>query len=168
MIRSIDPPLMSSRIGRIGLVGGVILLGMAGCASGPGESDLLPDEGPTTLQVYERHLAGEPLSGASSAPGDAAAPSPSGEATPPVPPGRIAMPGGAIAPTADAETRRGRAALDDLQRDFQRVPNPEILGYVYPHLAEGMPVPGYYTAFPLRDGLHYAEPGEGFYPGDAP
>lgn len=37
---------MSSRIGRIGLVGGVILLGMAGCASGPGESDLLPDEGP--------------------------------------------------------------------------------------------------------------------------
>ena len=66
MIRSIDPPLMSSRIGRIGLVGGVILLGMAGCASGPGESDLLPDEGPTTLQVYERHLAGEPLSGASS------------------------------------------------------------------------------------------------------
>lgn len=59
------------------------------------------------------------------------------------------MPGGAIAPTADAETRRGRAALDDLQRDFQRVPNPEILGYVYPHRAEGMPVPGYYTAFPF-------------------
>lgn len=44
MIRSIDPSLMSPRIGRIGLVGGVILLGMAGCASGPGESDLLPDE----------------------------------------------------------------------------------------------------------------------------
>ena len=133
---------------------------MAGCASGPGESDLLPGRGTDHAASVRAASGGEPLSGASSAPG-AAAPSPSGEATPPAPPGRIAMPGGAIAPTADAETRRGRAALDDLQRDFQRVPNPEILGYVYPHLAEGMPV-GYYTAFPLRDGSITPNPAKGF------
>ena len=159
---------MSSRIGRIGRIGGVILLGMAGCASGPGESDLLPDEGPTTLQLYERHLAGEPLSGASSAPGDAAAPSPSGRPRHPRHRAGSRCPAARSRKPPTPKPAGSRAALDDLQRDFQRVPNPEILGYVYPHRAEGMPVPGYYTAFPLRDGLHYAEPGEGFYPGDAP
>jgi len=35
-----------------------LALGLAGCASGPRERDLLPDEGPTTLEVYERHLSG--------------------------------------------------------------------------------------------------------------
>ncbi len=152
MIRSIDP-MRSVRL----LVGGAILLGMVGCASGPSESERLPDEGPTTRQVYERHMAGEPPNGEPPATGGASSPlSP------------VLMPGTPIAPSADSETRGGRQALDYLQQDFQRVPNPEILGYVYPHLAGDLPVPGYYTAFPLRAETPYAEPGEGFYPGAAP
>ena len=65
-----------------------------------------------------------------------------------------------VAGEADAATRSGVAALADL-RDFQSVPNPEILGYVYPHLSGDLPVPGYYTVFRLRPSDHYAQPGEG-------
>ena len=67
-----------------------------------------------------------------------------------------------VAGEADAATRSGVAALADL-RDFQPVPNPEILGYVYPHLSGDLPVPGYYTVFRLRPGDHYARRGEGEY-----
>lgn len=69
-----------------------------------------------------------------------------------------------VAEIADAATRSGTAALTELQQAFQQVPNPEILGYVYPHLSGNLPVPGYYTVFPLRDGSHYAQAGEGHYP----
>lgn len=67
-----------------------------------------------------------------------------------------------VAGEADSATRSGVAALADL-RDFQPVPNPEILGYVYPHLSGDLPVPGYYTVFRLRARDHYAELGEGQY-----
>ena len=67
-----------------------------------------------------------------------------------------------VAAGVDAATRSSAAALADL-RDFQPVPNPEILGYVYPHLSGDLPVPGYYTVFRLRTRDHYAELGEGQY-----
>ncbi len=39
---------------------GLVLLGLAlaACSSGPRKKDLLPDEGPTTREVYDRHLSG--------------------------------------------------------------------------------------------------------------
>jgi len=45
---------------------------------------------------------------------------------------------------------------------FQRLPNPEIVFYVYPHLAgtEETPVPGYTTSIPMFKEVHYALPGE--------
>ena len=45
---------------------------------------------------------------------------------------------------------------------FARVPNPELIMYVYPHLAgpEQVPVPGYFTAFSMYARIHYARPGE--------
>ena len=45
---------------------------------------------------------------------------------------------------------------------FARVANPELVMYVYPHLAgtEQVPVPGYHTAFPMYARIHYARPGE--------
>lgn len=142
MRHSIKPP----GVRRVTLIAIGLLLG--GCAGGPGAKNRLPDEGPTTLQVYEQHLAGDVA----------------GEATPtgpaPTPP---PFRGAPIAPQAATASRITHQALTDLQQDFQRVPNPEILGFVYPHLAGDLPVPGYYTAFPLYEGLHYAEPGEGQY-----
>lgn len=145
----------------------VLIAGLAGCASGPSKEDLLPDEGPSTLQIYERHMSGEPPSGAPSddaSPENTASEAPSASAPPPLPVPIVMLQGVPIAPTADAGTRTGRGALSDLQRDFQRLPNPEILGYVRAHLAGDLPVPGYYTVFPLRDKIEYAEPGEGVYP----
>lgn len=66
-----------------------------------------------------------------------------------------------VAEKADSATRSGAEALGDLQKEFLPVPNPEILGYVYPHLSGDLPVPGYYTVFRLRPGDHYARRGEG-------
>lgn len=134
-----------------------LLAALGGCASGPREKDLLPDEGPTTLEVYERHMAGGP--GGEPAP----ARSPARPLAAPADAIRATWTGEAVAPEAVADSRGAQVALDDLRRDFRRVPNPEIVGYVYPHLSGELPVPGYYTAFPLRDGARYAGPGEGVY-----
>ena len=120
----------------------ITALALSSCASGP---DPLPQEGPTSLQVYEHHLAGE-IAGQADTKATAGASWSGGE------PMSLPMRGA---------NRRSHQALRDLQRDFQRVPNPDILGYVYPHLNGEMPIPGYFTAFPLYERGHYAEPGEG-------
>ncbi|MCB1776121.1 MAG: hypothetical protein KDI50_01680 [Candidatus Competibacteraceae bacterium] len=173
MNRSIDyfflPPsafLRASLLAPLLIAGIVGMTGLAGCASGPSQADLLPDEGPTTLQVYERHMSGEPPDRVPSddASEDGASQAQNVSAPRPLPAPIVMLQGVPIAPTADAGTRTGRGALADLQRDFQRLPNPEILGYVRAHRAGDLPVPGYYTVFPLRDKIEYAEPGEGVYP----
>ncbi|RRD56503.1 TIGR03751 family conjugal transfer lipoprotein [Comamonadaceae bacterium OH2545_COT-014] len=61
----------------------------------------------------------------------------------------------------DGRTRRYWSALEPLQQRFARVPNPDLVMVVYPHLARGRyPVPGYVTVFPMYEQTHYALPGE--------
>ena len=61
----------------------------------------------------------------------------------------------------DGNTRRYWSALEPLQHRVARVPNPDLVMVVYPHLAKGKyPVPGYVTVFPMYDQTHYALPGE--------
>lgn len=45
---------------------------------------------------------------------------------------------------------------------FPRLRNPDLIMFVYPHLAgpERVPIPGYVTAFPLYEKREYALPGE--------
>lgn len=45
---------------------------------------------------------------------------------------------------------------------FPTLPNPVLVMYVHPHLAgeEGLPIPGYATAFTLYEKTHFALPGE--------
>jgi len=51
--------------------------------------------------------------------------------------------------------------LQPLQQRFARVPNPDLVMVVFPHLARGKyPVPGYVTVFPMYEQTHYALPGE--------
>lgn len=51
--------------------------------------------------------------------------------------------------------------LEPLRSRFTRVPNPDLVMVVYPHLAKGKyPVPGYVTAFPMYEENLYALPGE--------
>jgi len=55
-----------------------------------------------------------------------------------------------------------RTSDNEIQQLFPRLENPDIVVYVTPHLAthNKVPVPGYTTAFPLYDEVHYAMPGE--------
>ncbi|MFF0977525.1 TIGR03751 family conjugal transfer lipoprotein, partial [Proteus mirabilis] len=44
---------------------------------------------------------------------------------------------------------------------FPRLPNPDMVMYVFPHLSAGnLPVPGYSTVFPFYHQVQYALPGE--------
>lgn len=55
-----------------------------------------------------------------------------------------------------------RTAQNEIYRQFKRLPNPDLVMYVYPHLAgtDPVPVPGYSTVFPLYQRVQYALPGE--------
>ena len=60
------------------------------------------------------------------------------------------------------QMRHTRTARNEVHRQFQRLPNPDLVMYVYPHLAgtDPVPVPGYTTVFPLYQRIQYAMPGE--------
>ncbi|MFH0056333.1 TIGR03751 family conjugal transfer lipoprotein [Pseudomonas aeruginosa] len=60
------------------------------------------------------------------------------------------------------QTRYTRTARNEVHRQFQRLPNPDLVMYVYPHLAgtDPVPVPGSTTVFPLYQRVQYAMPGE--------
>lgn len=65
-----------------------------------------------------------------------------------------------LAPTVGASYTR--TASTEIQRQFLRLPNPDLVMYVFPHLAgtEPAPVPGYSTVFPFYRRVQYAMPGE--------
>lgn len=51
-----------------------------------------------------------------------------------------------------------RSASDEIEQLFPTLPNPTLVMYVYPHIVDHMPVPGYSTAFPLYERVEFAEP----------
>jgi len=55
-----------------------------------------------------------------------------------------------------------RTAQSEIYRQFQRLPNPDLVMYIFPHLAgsDPVPVPGFSTVFPLYQRVQYALPGE--------
>ena len=55
-----------------------------------------------------------------------------------------------------------RTAATEIYQQFERLPNPDMLMFVFPHLAgtEPVPVPGYTTVFSFYERTHYAMPGE--------
>lgn len=55
-----------------------------------------------------------------------------------------------------------RTARTEIYSQFKRLPNPDLVMYVFPHLAgtDPVPVPGYSTVFPLYQRVQYAMPGE--------
>ncbi|CDM88635.1 TIGR03751 family conjugal transfer lipoprotein [Xenorhabdus bovienii] len=54
-----------------------------------------------------------------------------------------------------------RSATNEIRRQFPRLPNPDMVMYVFPHLAAGTtPIPGYSTVFPFYQQVQYALPGE--------
>ncbi|MBI6855545.1 TIGR03751 family conjugal transfer lipoprotein [Pseudomonas cichorii] len=55
-----------------------------------------------------------------------------------------------------------RTAQNEIYSQFKRLPNPDLVMYVFPHLAgsEPAPIPGYTTVFPFYQRVQYAMPGE--------
>ena len=60
------------------------------------------------------------------------------------------------------QARYTRTAANEIYRQFHRLPNPDLVMYVFPHLAgtDPVPVPGYSTVFPLYQRVQYALPDE--------
>ena len=60
------------------------------------------------------------------------------------------------------QLRYSRDASNEIYSQFRRLPNPDLVMYVFPHLAgsEQVPVPGYSTVFPFYQRTQYAMPGE--------
>jgi len=121
------------------------ITGLTGCVNTSKEA-ILPQTGPTMKDVYDRHFTGN------------------GHEKALVSIDRM---------TTQSRKRRIGNAITDLSgytRDsfnetrqlFQRLPNPDLVMYVFPHLSrpEGNPVPGYSTVFPFYETVHYALPGE--------
>lgn len=51
-----------------------------------------------------------------------------------------------------------RDSYREINNQFPRLPNPDIVFFVFPHRAGSLPVPGYSTVFPLYERVHYATP----------
>jgi len=64
---------------------------------------------------------------------------------------------------ADSDQRpHTRTAQNEIYSQFKRLPNPDLVMYVFPHLTgtDPAPIPGYSTVFPLYQRVQYAMPGE--------
>ncbi|OCX15339.1 TIGR03751 family conjugal transfer lipoprotein [Ectopseudomonas hydrolytica] len=75
---------------------------------------------------------------------------------------RRPLTGADVHATPGMQARYTRTAQNEIYRQFHRLPNPDLLMYVFPHLAgsDPVPVPGYTTLFPLYQRVQYALPGE--------
>ncbi len=114
------------------LISVISLTSVMGCSST--HPNLIPSTGPDTLAVYQQHVA-------------------SGSAQP-----RMIRP-----LHSDTQDLAGytRDAANEIKLIFPRLPNPELVLYVFPHFSpKGRPVPGYATSFLLYDKDEYALPGE--------
>ncbi len=118
----------------------LISLLLTGCAGS--KETILPQDGPTMREIYDAHVHINQ--------GDA--PRHGQRATPLRPPRHH----------VDDLGPAARVDYQDLKTRFMRVPNPTLMMYIYPHLAgiHRVPVPGYYTVFPLYERPEYALPGE--------
>ena len=112
---------------------------LGGCATS--KEKLLPHGDSTMLDIWHQETGGSAGSGQ-------AARRPLTEADVQAAPG--------------VQARYTRTAQNEIYRQFHRLPNPDLVMYVFPHLAgtDPVPVPGYSTVFPLYQRVQYAMPGE--------
>ncbi|WP_273828474.1 TIGR03751 family conjugal transfer lipoprotein [Pseudomonas sp. SBT1-2] len=139
-------PILTKRLGKhLGLLVAMSLL--AGCATN--KETLLPHSDNTMLDVWDQETGGSAAGGqAQRRLLDARQ-----QLRRPLPPeGSAAINGSSYT----------RTAQNEIYRQFHRLPNPDLVMYVFPHLAgtDPVPVPGYSTVFPLYQRVQYALPGE--------
>ncbi|MDD2761420.1 MAG: TIGR03751 family conjugal transfer lipoprotein [Methylomonas sp.] len=122
---------------------------LSGCATGDKES-ILPQDGPTMKEVYQRHSS-----------------KPSGKASESVlsasiKPYRLESALAQPKEQTPSSTPYTQSANQSLQEQFPRLKNPTLIMYVFPHLSRDgqTPVPGYATGFSFYETIEFALPGE--------
>lgn len=123
----------------------LIVITLSGCATNT--QDLLSHDGSTMLEVWNRQTTGSRNEQSSQRLLDA----------------RQALRRPLTEPLVPSfSAPYTRTAQNEIQRQFHRLPNPDLVMYVFPHRAgtEAVPVPGYSTVFPLHQRVQYALPGE--------
>jgi conjugative transfer region lipoprotein (TIGR03751 family) len=113
---------------------------VAGCASG-NKHNTIPSDGPTMAEIYRQHMAGVGQRG--------------------MPAERELTPQRDQDNPSDAGSYQ-RTVANEIDNRFTRLPNPDLVMYVTPHLSANgrYPVPGYSTVFPMYETVEYAMPGE--------
>ena len=129
---------------------------LTGCATGDKES-ILPQDGPTMMEVYRTHFTRTPLYQADNTDSNETQWS------------KRNASGNAIKrlrhdpDELDADlSDYTRGTLNEIRQLFPRLRNNTLILYVYPHLSknERYPVPGYSTAFTFYEKTEFALPGE--------
>lgn len=146
------------RCGALLALAATALLG-ACTAAGPRESPL-PKDGKTVVEVYRDHIRTEG-SGAEDPRDRLKADRVDDRASAQ---GARLMDVGAQAAETNPVALHSltyRDAIEPMNQRFARLPNPDLVMYVHPHLSKGgHPVPGYLTVFPMYERVEYAMPGE--------
>lgn len=148
----------------------VLLLTACLSAACTSKEAILPQDGPTMHDIYRHHfahsggtLAGT-LAGGTMAGGTMAGIglADDGGVIDPVAALRLDLADAAAAGRPVDLAGYTRSAAAETRQLFPRLPNPDVVLYVFPHLAgpERLPVPGYATAFPLYERTEYALPGD--------
>ncbi|MCG7601785.1 TIGR03751 family conjugal transfer lipoprotein [Halomonas sp. McH1-25] len=122
---------------------------LSGCATT--KDELMPTNGVTMQELWKQGSTQGAAMPASA--GQQAAAAARGELRRPIGTGQL----------INEHTHYTRNAANEIYSQFSRLPNPDLVMYIYPHLAggESVPVPGYSTIFPLYNKPQYAMPGEG-------
>lgn len=117
-----------------------ISMALAGCAST--KESVLPQDGPSMKAIYEAHFEAMGADDSLSV--------------------RRALGNRPLGNDDSDLAGYSRTAHTELETIFQRLSNPTLVMYIFPHLAgaERVPVPGYATTFPLFERIEYALPGE--------
>lgn len=138
----------------IAALGLISLAMLSGCATS--KDELMPTNGMTMQELWEQGSTVGGDSQRTGSPGQRAVDAARGALRRPIGDGEMRA----------EQTRYTREAANEIYSQFSRLPNPDLVMFVYPHLAggESVPVPGYSTVFPLYNKPQYAMPGEGARP----
>ncbi|MDP8051514.1 TIGR03751 family conjugal transfer lipoprotein [Pasteurella atlantica] len=120
----------------------ILSVTLVGCSTQNNKQSLLPDSGANTLEIIKGSNNTDVLYGEGQ---------------------KSSYKGEMILPSYHPSSYYSDNHINELKRDFKKVPNPEIIGYIYPHLNNNQfPIPGYFTIFNLYDKTHFALNEEGY------
>lgn len=134
-------------IGRVVISGLVLAMALSGCSTN--KETMLPHGPNTMMDVWDGGTSGSGGSASSRQMMDARA--------------QLRRPIDAQTQSTHQDSKSyTRTAQNEIYSQFKRLPNPDLVMYVFPHLAgsDPAPIPGYTTVFPFYQRVQYAMPGE--------